>query len=66
MRRRFLTLAVVLAVMGFVSWRVWAPSHAPAGQPALETLGAESFTNFERAFDGAAGDVRIILLLSPT
>lgn len=66
MRQRFLPVAALLAVTAVVSWRMWGPVYAPLFQPPLETLTTENFSGFEEAFDGAAGNVRIILLLSPT
>lgn len=38
----------------------------PAGQPALTSLTPENFDQLRAAFNGAGGDVRVVLLLSPT
>lgn len=66
MRRRFLASVALLAVVAVLSWRVWGPRHTPEPQPQLETLTAQDFSGFLKAFDSAAGNVRVVLLLSPT
>ncbi len=65
-RRRILALAlfVVLAAT-FAAWR-FATHDAPAGQSPLATLDATSVAALRNDFNAAAGQTRIILLLSPT
>ena len=38
----------------------------PAGQPSLSNLTPENFDQLRTAFNVASGDVRVVLLLSPT
>ena len=38
----------------------------PAGQPSLSSLTPENFDQLRSAFNKASGDVRVVLLLSPT
>ncbi len=57
---------LVLCLAGAAAWYRWAPRQSPAGQPALVQLGEQDFAAFERAFNEAAGSVRVLLLLSPT
>jgi hypothetical protein len=38
----------------------------PAGQPSLSSLRTENFDHLRTAFNEASGDVRVVLLLSPT
>jgi hypothetical protein len=38
----------------------------PAGQPSLSYLTSENFDGLRTAFNEASGDVRVVLLLSPT
>jgi hypothetical protein len=38
----------------------------PFGQPSLSTLTPENFDQLRTAFNQASGDVRVVLLLSPT
>ena len=38
----------------------------PAGQPSLSSLTSENFDQLRTAFNKASGDVRVVLLLSPT
>ena len=39
---------------------------APAGQPALVALTPQNLSSIEEAFNAAKGDVRLLVLLSPT
>jgi hypothetical protein len=54
-------IAVLLLLAGVY---LWGPSKTPAGQPPLLTL--STFSEFQSAFDSAADQSRLILLLSPT
>jgi hypothetical protein len=45
---------------------VSSEQKVPAGQPSLSTLTLENFGKLRTAFNAASGDVRIVLLLSPT
>jgi hypothetical protein len=38
----------------------------PAGQPSLSYLSSENFDQLQTAFNKDSGDVRVVLLLSPT
>jgi hypothetical protein len=40
--------------------------RAPAGQPSLVSLTSENFNELRTAFNQDSGDVRVVLLLSPT
>jgi len=40
--------------------------EVPTGQPSLSTLTPENFDQLRTAFNVASGDVRVVLLLSPT
>jgi hypothetical protein len=40
--------------------------RAPAGQPSLASLTSENFNELRTAFNKDSGDVRVVLLLSPT
>jgi hypothetical protein len=57
-------LAVVAVGLGVV-WYASRPV-APAGQPPLVTLDADSLGTLRSDFNGAAGGTRIIVLLAPT
>ena len=60
-----LALAVV-ACAGALAWMRLAPRHVPTGQPPLATLGAGSLSVFRSAFNAADGEVRVLVMLSPT
>ena len=71
MTRRFRSLLIVGAVVAVVALLAFARhlyvgGVVPAGQPALLSLRAENFDQLRMAFNAAAGDVRVVVLLSPT
>jgi len=41
-------------------------SHAPAGQPPLQSLTVQNVAAVKNGFNAAKDDVRVLLLLSPT
>jgi hypothetical protein len=57
-----LVLAATLA--GVFYWSGYR--HAPAGQPPLVSLNPGNVGEFERSFDEARTDARLVLLVSPT
>jgi hypothetical protein len=63
-KRILIVILCILLVLSGVYF--WGPSRTPAGQPPLSTLSEATFTNFQMAFDSAADESRILLLLSPT
>ncbi|HLZ90910.1 MAG TPA: hypothetical protein VKQ28_04280 [Candidatus Acidoferrum sp.] len=65
-RRRIVLLAIVTAVIVLVAAYLRGSSSVPAGQEALATLSEANFGPFEQAFDKAAKEPRLVLLLSPT
>jgi hypothetical protein len=54
-------LALTAALVYF-----YGGSQAPSGQPPLVRLTPENISQFESAFNAAKGDVRLLVLLSPT
>jgi hypothetical protein len=68
-RRTLLILPlVVLAAIGggAFAWLQFATHDTPAGQPPLAMLDAGSLSTLKTEFNRAAGQARIIALLSPT
>jgi MerC mercury resistance protein len=69
-----LGLAAVLAVFLLFFPQVLAglladissQQRVPAGQPSLSSLTSENFDQLRTAFNKASGDVRVVLLVSPT
>ena len=69
-----LGLAAVLAVFLLFFPQVLAglladissQQRVPAGQPSLSSLTPENFDQLRTAFNKASGDVRVVLLVSPT
>lgn len=61
----------ILAALVFVGllalvWHFYGGTRVPAGQPALVSLTSTNFEELRAAFNVASGEVRIVLLLSPT
>lgn len=66
-RKRLFPIALlILIVLGLGIWYAFAPSHTPAPQPAITKLSQQNFSEFKSAFNHGAGNVRLVLLLSPT
>jgi hypothetical protein len=65
-RLSILTVAVVVAGLLALGWHFYGGEKVPAGQPPLVSLTSSNFDQLRTAFNGASGDVRIVLLLSPT
>ena len=67
-RKLVLVVLVVLAAIGAgtFAWVRFATHDTPPGQPPLATLDAGSLATLKTEFNRAAGDTRMIVLLSPT
>lgn len=67
MKKRLSILAVlVLVALLALGWHIYGGGKVPAGQPPLVSLTSTSFDQVRTAFNAASGEVRIVLLLSPT
>jgi hypothetical protein len=66
-RKRVLWALVLVAALGIaVAWYVRGPRAVPPGQPPLATLSPSALEALRADFNRAAGQVRVIILLSPT
>jgi hypothetical protein len=63
-----LAIVAALIVVGLLGlgWYLYRGQRVPSGQPALVSLSAANFDILRSSFNAASGDVRIVLLLSPT
>jgi hypothetical protein len=67
MKKRLSILAVLVTVgLLTLAWHFYGGAKVPAGQPPLASLTSANFGQFRTAFNAASGEVRIVLLLSPT
>ena len=66
MRKRLILGLALATLLLYVGVYLWGPSKTPAGQPPLSVLSASTFSEFQNAFDSAADEPRLLLLLSPT
>jgi hypothetical protein len=66
--RKGLSILAALILVGLlaVGWHYYGGTTVPAGQPALMSLTTRNFDELRTSFNLASGDVRIVLLLSPT
>jgi hypothetical protein len=64
-RLSILTVIVVAGVLA-LGWHFYGGEKVPAGQPPLVSLTSANFDQLRTAFNAASGEVRIVLLLSPT
>lgn len=64
-RKTILGLSGAL-LLGAVLFFYYGGRKVPPGQPALADITPEKFSTIGTAFDEAKGDVRLLVLLSPT
>jgi hypothetical protein len=65
-RRGWLVLAIAVALAAAFGRQQFATHNTPGGQPALVELAPHSVETLRADFNKATGDVRLIVLLSPT
>jgi hypothetical protein len=65
-KRLSFTLFAVIAALLALSWHFYRPASVPAGQQPLISLTISNFDQLRTAFNAASGEVRVVLLLSPT
>lgn len=61
-----ISAALICAGLFVLAWHYYGGTKVPAGQPPLVSLTSTNFEQLRTAFNAASGDVRIVLLLSPT
>jgi hypothetical protein len=63
-----LGIVAVLVLGGLLGlgWHYYGGERVPAGQPPLLSLTTANFDQLRAAFNAASGQIRIVLLLSPT
>ncbi len=67
MKRAILIAACLAAAAALaIGWQYWGPGRAPAGQPELAELTAQALAELRGDFNAAAGQTRVVALLSPT
>jgi hypothetical protein len=65
---RPLSIVALLAIAGLsvLGSHFYGGARVPAGQPPLVSLTSSNFDQLRTAFNAASGEVRVVLLLSPT
>lgn len=66
MKRLGIVAVLVFAGLFALGWHYYGGTKVPAGQPQLVFLTSTNFDQLRTAFNAASGDVRVVLLLSPT
>ena len=66
MKARHIVGAVVAALLIAAVLYLYGGSQAPAGQAPLQNVTAQNVAEIKNDFNAAKGDVRVLLLLSPT
>lgn len=61
-----LAAAAILVCTAVYAWLKLAPRRVPVGQPPLATIRADSVPAFRDTFNAAEGEVRLLVMLSPT
>jgi hypothetical protein len=66
--KKGLSIVIGLVLIGLLAlgWHFYSGTTVPAGKPALASLTTSNFDGLRTAFNAASGEVRIVLLLSPT
>ena len=65
-RRKLLLIVAIAAIAAAFGWTRLVRHNAPIGQPPLAHLDSARLETLKAEFNGAAGEIRIIALLSPT
>jgi hypothetical protein len=64
--RSWIVIAVVALFAVAIGYRQFGTHFTPAGQPGLVHLNAAVLESLRSEFNQAAGEVRVVALLSPT
>jgi hypothetical protein len=65
-KRLGIVAALACAVLLALAWHYYHGSNVPTGQPPLVAITSTNFEQLRAAFNAATGEVRVVLLLSPT
>lgn len=65
-RRKLLLMLPLVVLVGAFGYVRFAGHDTPAGQPPLAYLDSTSLATLKADFNRAAGETRVIVLLSPT
>jgi hypothetical protein len=66
MKRKYIVAPVLVAVLLAAVLYLYGGGQTPSGQPPLRSVTAENVADIKNQFNAATGEVRVVLLLSPT
>ena len=66
MKRKWIIVGVLGASLATAMAYLYGGHHVPSGQPPLQDLTPQTVNDLKDDFNAAKGNVRLLLLLSPT
>jgi hypothetical protein len=66
MNRKHILAAISTIALAGALFYFYGGGQTPAGQPPLQKLSPQNVAEVKSAFNATKGDVRVLLLLSPT
>ena len=66
MKPKYIVGAVLAALLLAAGIYLYGGGETPSGQPPLRSLAAQNVAEIKNEFNAAKGEVRLLLLLSPT
>jgi len=63
---KYVLWPVAMVAVVFIVWYFWGSKGTPHGQPPLASLTTKNFEKFTGDFNAASGELRLVLLFSPT
>jgi len=66
MKRKYIVATALVAVLLAAVLYLYGGGQTPSGQPPLRSITTQNVADIKNQFNAARGDVRVVLLLSPT
>ena len=66
MKRKYIVATVLVAVLLAAVIYLYGGGQTPSGQPPLRSVTDQTVGDLKDEFNAAEGEVRVVLLLSPT
>ena len=66
MERKYIVATALVVVLLAAVLYLYGGGQTPSGQPPLRSVTAQNVADIKNQFNAATGDVRVVLLLSPT
>jgi hypothetical protein len=66
MKRKYIVAGVLVAFLLAAVLYLYGGGQPPSGQPPLRSVTGQNVADIKNEFNSAKGEVRVVLLLSPT